>query len=881
MSVTTYRKNDDLESGTLDKMTVFQNCIAQFNLSNVSSKRARALLTKLLALIYKGETFPEDEATQLFFTITKLFQKENAGLRQMVYVAIKELTHFTDNVIMGTSVLMKDAQSAQGQVFRPNALRALARIIDGAGAEGIDRLMRTAIVDKEGSVSSAALVSAYHLLPVARDTVRRWTAEATEALQNQKMYLSGEQLSGQPEPRSSITQYHALGLLYHLRLQDRMALIKMIQQLGDIPFRSPQSVVLLIRFVTQIIDNEPKLRSKMYGFLQRWLHHSSDMVEIEAAKAILSLRNLSDSEAAEAIGKLQVYLNSPRAVSRFAAIRILNRFALKRPDAVSQCNNELEQQITDSNRDIATYAMTALLKTGSEKSVDRLIDQITGFMDNMDDDFKVVIIDAIRGLALRFPSKHGALLKFLDLQLTNEGGLPVMTAMVDALFDIVRFNKESCEAALNTLSEFIEDCEYPELTARVLHLLGAKGPQTSNPAYYVRYIYNRIVLENSVVRAAAVNALAMFALVPENPCLRLSVVSLLRRSLSDPTDEVRDRAAFALGLLNEDAAAREILAPGPHLAVSLLEAQLLHYVSDPGNFSTPFDATGVPKVEKALERPLRVLDDIEKDASVPALPTQLELPGADYSKELAEIPDVAKLGPPLKSTGPRTITESGLEYEVQAIVHVWREHVVLQYNVQSTYDAYLSTVVAQVDTEEVDGELTEEFVVPLDELPPEGKGTLYVCFSHPAGELIIGELSGRLRYILKETLEDDGQEDEYELNPLALLPADYTQGVHTAVFARKWDELSSEAEATKQFSCQKLEDAVAEVVSQTGLQPVDETELEENQNTYTLELFGRTIFNDEVAAKVRLVRSSKAGVVGKMVVRSTVTVANVFAAAFA
>lgn len=72
----------------------------------------------------------------------------------------------------------------------------------------------------------------------------------------------------------------------------------------------------------------------------------------------------------------------------------------------------------------------------------------------------------------------------------------------------------SCETnrlALEHLCEFIEDCDYAKLAVRVLHVLGAEGPKTANPTKFIRYIYNRVILENSVVRAAAVSSLAQFA----------------------------------------------------------------------------------------------------------------------------------------------------------------------------------------------------------------------------------------------------------------------------------------------------------------------------------------------------------------------------------
>jgi coatomer protein complex subunit gamma len=51
------------------------------------------------------------------------------------------------------------------------------------------------------------------------------------------------------------------------------------------------------------------------------------------------------------------------------------------------------------------------------------------------------------------------------------------------------------------LCEFIEDCEHTSLATRILHLLGREGPRTTTPAKYIRYIYNRVILENAPVRA--------------------------------------------------------------------------------------------------------------------------------------------------------------------------------------------------------------------------------------------------------------------------------------------------------------------------------------------------------------------------------------------
>ena len=98
------------------------------------------------------------------------------------------------------------------------------------------------------------------------------------------------------------------------------------------------------------------------------------------------------------------------------------------------------------------------------------------------------------------------------------------------------------EAGLGHLCEFIEDCEFTLLSTQILYLLGVEGPSTQDPSKYIRFIYNRVVLENATVRASAVSALAKFGIQLEY--LRASIVVLLQRCLFDMDDEVSGGATF-------------------------------------------------------------------------------------------------------------------------------------------------------------------------------------------------------------------------------------------------------------------------------------------------------------------------------------------------
>jgi coatomer subunit gamma len=65
-----------------DKSTIIQEARV-FNDSPISPRKCRALLTRIVYLLYVGETFGTQEATTLFFGTTKLFQhKDVSGLRR-------------------------------------------------------------------------------------------------------------------------------------------------------------------------------------------------------------------------------------------------------------------------------------------------------------------------------------------------------------------------------------------------------------------------------------------------------------------------------------------------------------------------------------------------------------------------------------------------------------------------------------------------------------------------------------------------------------------------------------------------------------------------------------------------------------------------------
>ncbi|KAL7423011.1 coatomer subunit gamma [Cryptotrichosporon argae] len=900
----------DEESGGMsyyhDKSTVIQEARV-FNESPISPRKCRALLTRIIYLLYVGETFTTQEATTLFFGVTKLFQHKDAALRQMVYLVIKELSTIAEDVIMVTSSIMKDMQPNLEVVFRPNAIRALARIIDGQSVPSVERFFKSALVDRSPPVSSASLVSSYHLFPLASGVIKRWSNEAQEAVNAKAVssssytassaaaYISGGGGGGYQTAASSsyIMQYHALGLLYLMREKDRMAITKLVQQFGagkgTSVIRNPFAICMLIRFARKIMEEDPNVQTQMLEYLEGLLRHKSDMVNIEAARAICEMRGVTQSQVYRPVAVLQLFLGSPKTVLKFAAVKTLSKLAQTHPLAVSACNLDLENLITDSNRSIATYAITTLLKTGNEASVDRLMKQISSFMTDITDEFKVIVVDAIRSLCLKFPAKQAVMLSFLSGVLRDEGGYDFKHAVVEAIFDMIKFVQDSREAALAHLCEFIEDCEFTKLSVRILHLLGIEGPKTRNPTKYIRYIYNRVVLENAVVRAAAVSSLAKFGVSVDDKAVTKSVGVLLRRCLDDVDDEVRDRAAMYIKVLDEKTLADVYVREEATFSLAALETQLVSYIQNDSAQSSTFDIASVPKISReqaaaeiAQARPsaLETIAASSSSKTPEPSPTPAAETASSYASQLSAIPELEAYGPVLKSSPrPVPLTESETEYVVSAVKHVFKEHVVFQFNVSNTI---ADTVLEQVSVVMVPSDgvgLVEDWIIPAPSLTSAtGTGAVYVSFAREQpDEYATGTFGCTLKFVTKEVdpssgePEEEGYDDEYQIEDLELGAADYITPTY-ATFASEWDKLASAPSETETFalgSSESLADACKSLVDVLGMEPLGGSERPTSTSVHELKLSGVVAgAGGKVLARCRMTFAAGQGVTLELAVRA-------------
>ncbi|CAN6980172.1 unnamed protein product [Brassica oleracea var. botrytis] len=93
----------------------------------------------------------------------------------------------------------------------------------------------------------------------------------------------------------------------------------------------------------------------------------------------------------------------------------------------------------------------------------------------------------------------------------------------------------------------------------------------------------------------------------------------------------------------------------------------------------------------------------------------------------------------------------------------------------------------------------------LNSLPYDSPGQAFVAFEKPAGVPAVGKFSNTLTFVVKEVdlstceAEDDGLEDEYQLEDLEVVAADYMVKVSVSNFRNAWESMNEEDEHVDEY----------------------------------------------------------------------------------
>lgn len=614
-----------------------------FDASSNNPSDCVPVMSKIIYLISKGEAFSETESTEIFFRSCKLYQSQNSQIRKMLYLLLKEIRPKDSEVFMITSSLSKDLTVSDNSYFKASALRVMSKIIEPTMLIQMERFIKVAIVDNNDHVSSAALFLGLKLSRTHLEVVKKWLTEVQEKLNS----------------KNPMIQYHAMLLLYEIKKNDPLALSKFFESMMNLSLKSPLAQTQLIRFIRASLKSF-KFETNTLNYIERYLaeclKRSQDMVVYEASKTICELSEILQSNSiASALSVLPLFLVSSKVTTKFAGIKTLNTYAIKHANYLVDSSTEFENLLSESNRSLATLAISTLLKLSTEANVEKLLSQISAFMTDVTDDFKVELVESIKVLCLRMPQKHKILVKFVGETLKEEGGLLLKTTIVNTLIELFNDLPVTRDDILFVLAEFIEDCVYENLQHRCIYFIGEHGPSSKLPSRLIRFVYNRLIIEKPSIRAAAVSALFKFAKV-EN--LQSNIQTLIEKCLIDKDDEVRERAKYYLSCL------------------------------DNFNFQKPSLPVPIYKIEKILAlckaNGKAFSYDIAVASEAKEEKKQSVMPDAVKKSLFNNIPQLDALGIPVKTSNSVTLTEKNAEFVVEFRTHYFAQHLVLSFQVKNT-----------------------------------------------------------------------------------------------------------------------------------------------------------------------------------------------------
>jgi len=312
-------------------------------------------------------------------------------------------------------------------------------------------------------------------------------------------------------------------------------------------------------------------------------------------------------------------------------------------------------------------------------------------------------------------------------------------------------------------------------------------------------------------------------------------------------------------------------------------------VKDPSAAIKAFDASSIPKISRAqaaqeVARP-STLDTVgvpasKKISAAAPPPTAAETQSA-YAQQLADVPELAGYGPVLNSTSkPMQLTETETEYQVTCVKHVFREHIVFQFNVSNTLP---DTVLEQVSVymqPQTDSGLTEDFIIPVPSLTASTSPSIvYVSYTRDLPEVYpVASFQCILKFVSKELdpatsePEAEGYEDEYQLEDVELSAGgDYITPSYTS-FDSEWKKLESGASATETFSLSAMESLKAacdSIIEVLNMEPLGGSQTPSSASVHTLQLSGLvTGGGGKVLVRSRMTFTKGQGVTMELSVRA-------------
>lgn len=845
---------------TPKKEEVFQD-IKIFNSKTPDVVACKRLLLKLLTMVNRGTELTDDEVSTVFFGLNFLFNDQNQGLKKIVYLAVKEMVQQPSFFVL-TNTLLKDAKD-KNETSKIDALKVIPYVIASNNPIQSEQLFRVALTDKNIAVANATIKAGYSISLTHPEHIKNCVDKIEDLLLR--------------EPGQA--HYHGINVLYNIKKNDMLSFVKILLTL--IKKTSSYSIltsIQLIRYCKQVLELGI-LDAAAERAIFEWLakqHNRNNTVVIEVAKATVSLRNITNSELLPIISSVQMFLMSINSINVYSALKIFDKL-VDNPakSALLTSTTEIEALLGHSNKAIRSMALNILMKISREDKIVELFDKAYEMFGDLPDSIKISVIASSEEISRKYPDKTKDTIYFLWRCLRDRGEYDFKVRVIGKITQLMKKKKDLYDRVFDFFCEYIEDPFSPKLALMILNVFVENIQFTTDPRRYLRFILNRLHLDDGKIRAASITCLGEIAC--KVPSIRSECNSIISSYARDIDDEVRERAYYYSNLLEgkplfepseeiftaETAALIQSLIQSHNEGEGKLDlSQIVSSATQPSSPTVVSPARG-PQTGAASRDPAAQVSQVRQPIS------KTNLVDESFANFIKNNEDFADFGPIMLSIPTTDVSDKDSEVYVRLAKHFFEEHLVLEYTIKNQddqHDFVEVTPSCTVDDEEI---LQVYNKISNSRISNGAEGKIFVCLQkNPELKIAATEVKTEIKF-KAQVLEGDEianeYDDEFNCEPTVIKLSDFMTGVplRKGEFKELW---TSSGFATKQekykLDYKTVDAAVSQIVKHFGLSVCDNSDvLVPNSNSHSLYLHGRYLNTDPVLLQCKIGIEPKLGCV--------------------
>ena len=501
--------------------------------------------------------------------------------------------------------------------------------------------------------------------------------------------------------KPSACHYHALNVLYNIKKQDMMSFVKMM--LLVISKNSSYGIlatIQLIRYCKEILEADlldNNSERAIFMWLAKQLNKNNTIV-IEVAKTLVSMKNVTNSDLLAAVSSLNIYLLSMNPINVFAALKIYDRL-VDHPAKASLLTSttDIESHLSNNNKAVKSLALSILLKVCREDKVSELLDKAYEIFTDLPDSVKVSVVTAAEEISRKYPEKTKDVILFLWRCLRDRGELDFKVRAIKKITELMKKRAEYFDKVFDFFCEYIEDPYSPKLVHIILDVFVENIQHCSEPKKILRFVLNRLHLDEGKTRSAAISCLGEVGL--KAIAIRSECLSIISSYAKDIDDEVRERASYYSGLLLQKKLQVEAYSSEVFSQEQLESIQAA--IRDGLDNAESLDLDKIVN-SKAAEKAVTSFTSspgpqVPSAAAAKTLATKAAAsnefsPDPVFSAFAKSNEDLREYGQLLLSKPPVDLSHKDSDFYVRLAKHFFEEHIVLEYIISNQDDQHVCGV---------------------------------------------------------------------------------------------------------------------------------------------------------------------------------------------